>query len=65
MRPAIGLFEQTDPLMYIPKIKLCSVSSDQVSKRGVIKTIALDLVFDGVCSKLHHNGVLPAPVAAR
>ena len=28
MRPAIGLFEQTHPLMYSPKIKLVSVSSD-------------------------------------
>ena len=65
MRPAIGLFEQTHPLMYSPKIKLVSVSSNQVSKRGVIKTIALDLVFDGVCTELHHHGVLPALVAAR
>ena len=65
MRPAIGLFEQTQPLMYSPKIKLVSVSSDQVSKQGVIKTIALDLVFDGVCTELHHHGVLPALVAAR
>ena len=65
MRPAIDLFEQTHPLMYSLKIKLFSVSSDQVSKRGVIKTIALDLVFDGVCTELHHRGVLPALVAAR
>ena len=65
MRPAIGLFEQTHPLMYSPKIKVVSVSSNQVGKRGVIKTIALDLVFDGVCAELHHHGVLLALVAAR
>ena len=28
MRPAIGLFEQTHPLMYSPKIKVVSVSSN-------------------------------------
>ena len=32
---------------------------------AVIKTIALDLVFDGVCTEFHHHGVLPALVAAR
>ncbi len=62
---ATGLFEQTHPLMYSPKTKLVSVSSNQVCKRGVIKTIALDLVFEGVCTELHHHGVLPALVAAR
>ena len=52
-------------MMYSQKIKLVSVSGDQVSKRVVIKTIALDLVFDGVCTELHHHGGLLALVAAR
>lgn len=64
-RPAIGLFAQTLPLIYNPKIKSVAVSSDQVGKPGAIKTIAPDLVFDAVCTELHHHGVVPAQVAAR
>ena len=33
-RPAIGLFAQTLPLIYNPKIKSVAVSSDQVGKPG-------------------------------
>ena len=64
-RPAIGLFPKTLPVIYNPKIKSVAVSADQVGKPGAIKTIAPDLVFDAVCTELHHRGVLPAQVVAR
>ena len=64
-RPAIGLFAQTLPLIYNPKIKSVAVSSDQVGKPGAIETIAPDLVFDAVCTELHHHGAVTAQVAAR
>ena len=64
-RPAIGRFLQTLPLICNPKIKSAAASGDQVCKPGAINTIAPDLVFNAVCTELHHHGVVPAQMAAR
>lgn len=56
-RPAIGLFAQTNPLIYNDKIKSVSVTGDRIGKPGSIKMIAPQFVFDAVCNELHNHGL--------
>lgn len=54
-RPAIGLFAQSDPLVYSPNIKAVSVENDQIGVAGAITKIPPKRVFDAVCKELSEN----------
>ena len=54
-RPAIGLFAQSNPLVYSPNIKAVSVADDQIGVAGAITKIPPNRVFDAVCNELSEN----------